>query len=476
MQTKTILHQIVSKSLLINSLIFLVLLAFSCFYIEAYLYEKFDENLLDKTKLLVTLVEYDDEDGLEFDFADEFMPEFGLADNPMYFHLWLENGQSFERSNSLKGNDLSVIKQENYGHLVYTLSTTIIGGTALRVIQMRFKPQISTESRSKLTRPSPELPDMFFVVAKEIESLNAEILRVDIIIAFFILLILFSLSLVSYLATKSGLKDLSRVVARLKTLNAKDMGQRISNTASSLEVNTLSSQINDLLERIERSYIRERQFSDDVAHELKTPIAELRAIAEIQLNWPDKKELKIKAKDALAISENMDAIVTSLLALARCESGNLYLEPIEFNLVETIKRSLDINKDKLSKHSVILNIDSAPNATVLSSKNELNLVFDNLIDNASKYSLVDTPITIFVGKKNGKIIVSISNHTDTLEEEDLNKIFDRLWQKQPSRSLRSSCGLGLSLVKAYCTQLNIGITPTLSQNVFSIELEFPSLY
>jgi len=79
--------------------------------------------------------------------------------------------------------------------------------------------------------------------------------------------------------------------------------------------------LNDLLERIGASFERERRFSADLAHELRTPLAELRSQAELALKWPDARATNADA-DTLAISLRMEHLVTRLLAIARAEAGH----------------------------------------------------------------------------------------------------------------------------------------------------------
>ena len=105
------------RVVIFTGLVFLVVALISDLIITQWLEHEFDETLEEKASLLVTLTK-DTPEGLDFDFADEFMPEFEDTENPEYFQLWLDDGSVFERSHSLIFNNLEHLKMQQPGQQI----------------------------------------------------------------------------------------------------------------------------------------------------------------------------------------------------------------------------------------------------------------------------------------------------------------------------------------------------------------------
>jgi two-component system sensor histidine kinase QseC len=122
-----------------------------------------------------------------------------------------------------------------------------------------------------------------------------------------------------------GLAPLEAVAQRASHIDEHTLDQRFPNDIP-IELRSICERLNDLLSRLQSAFARERRFSADVAHELRTPIAELRAIAEVALKWPTPDPEVVGAfQDVVAAAGQMQGIVDGLLAIARCEGGR---EPV----------------------------------------------------------------------------------------------------------------------------------------------------
>jgi two-component system sensor histidine kinase QseC len=473
MKNRSLLWRIATRTFIVNGILLSLFFSGISAYIENYLGMKFDENLKNRANLLVTLVQYDDDKkGIDFNFSDEFMPEFERKINPLYFQLWSKDMKSFEKSNSLGEQNLSAVKQNSDGTILY--SKNLPSGDAGRFIQIKFIPQIPT--RSKMNEKTLHLDSMIFIVSEDLETLNSQVINVRFLLFICVVLVLLFITFFSFFTTRSGLIGLTKIIEQVKNLNADQLNSRVQLFESSKEVYELSKQFNSMLERIESSYNREKQFSSDVAHELKTPITELKAIAEIELRWPDKNELKMRVGDVLTLANHMGKTVNNLMSLARCESGNIYLEPEEIDLKQILRSCIEkhFHTADGTVNCCECELKSVPR--VLTSKNEIKLILDNLLDNARKYNTPSYPVKISLFERREQTVIAISNHTNQLKQTDLNQVFDRMWQKKPERSDRNSSGLGLSLVQAYAKKLNVIVHVELSDNIFTIELTFPVLH
>ena len=224
------------------------------------------------------------------------------------------------------------------------------------------------------------------------------------------------------------------------------------------ELLPIGQRLNDLLARLDASFARERRFSADVAHELRTPIAELRALAEVALKWPDDLAAARSAlQDALAVALQMESIATGLLALARCEGGLLPVRPEAVpldSLVDEIWQPL-ADQARVKKLSVRRGVPDG--ASWHTDPIALRVIVSNLLTNAVEYTPSAGEVRLRFEGSTGSERLLISNTTDHLRSEDLPYLFDRFWRKDASRTSSVHCGLGLALAKAYAESLGLSL-------------------
>jgi len=293
---------------------------------------EFDRNLLTKAMTLVTLTTQ--ETGkVELDFADEFMPEFEALEQPEYFELWLADGTLLERSHSLGAKDLPLDKLPL--DTPHFSDTPLHDGRNGRLVQIRFVPHSKdnpddpegTETNYDSTGQPLSAIEAHFSVARGREELDALISSTWWTLGGTGLLLLFAVAFLVANVVKRGLTPLREISAQVSALDAKSLHQQIRLDDDVLELTPVITQLNKLLGRLDDSFHREKRFSGDVAHELRTPVAELRAIAEVGGKWPrDEVMMKHFFGDLLSATEEMETTITNLLTLARCESGIQHVE------------------------------------------------------------------------------------------------------------------------------------------------------
>jgi len=121
---------------------------------------------------------------------------------------------------------------------------------------------------------------------------------------------------------RSGLKSLGRLANQAGQITASSLDTRFDLAHVPDELQPIYEKLNDLLGRLDDAFGRERRFTANVAHELRTPVAELRALSEVALRWPgDEKSAAQSFREVSTITRRMESVVTTLLALARSEAG-----------------------------------------------------------------------------------------------------------------------------------------------------------
>jgi signal transduction histidine kinase len=108
------------------------------------------------------------------------------------------------------------------------------------------------------------------------------------------------------------LAPLDRLAEQTRQVSATSLGTRFSTEGLPRELLAISSPLNDLMERLQTAFERERQFSDDLAHKFRTPIAELRSLAEVALKWPEARSAEMN-QNVVALAQRMDSKINRLL-------------------------------------------------------------------------------------------------------------------------------------------------------------------
>ncbi len=423
---------------------------------------EFDRAQMAKASALVTLTkQYSDR--VELDFADEFMPEFEAPVNPEYFQVWLENGDTLERSRSLKPKDLPrPTRRTKPRHAFFDLS--LPDGRAGRAVEIVFLAQIEDKENITILN-MPRQQQLAIVVARERESLDRSLWVVQFSLLTAVLVIIVLISWVVKHAVNIGLKPLHEIGLRMRNLDAGKLHDRFEIDTQPRELRPLIEQFNGLLGRLESSFQREQDFSADVAHELGTPVAELHSLAEVATRWPDDHQVLTNFfHDVLGASKQMQYIINNLLALARCEKGSFDLDyqPVELSaLIDSAW--LRVRKEAKMK-SIRFVRKGVPTLQVYTSVNELELILNNIFSNAVAYSPPHSEILALIAVDGGNATFRSYNFAENLTHYDLNKMFDRLWRKDPFRSGEHHAGLGLPLVKAYAHALNLSVTVALDND------------
>ena len=251
--------------------------------------------------------------------------------------------------------------------------------------------------------------------------------------------------------TLAPLEDVSRQVAEL---DGARLDSRIDVVAPSVEIHALVTRFNALLGRLHDAFERERRFSGDVAHELRTPIAEMRTLLEVSRAFPDDPTLREGfAADLESSAGRMQRTVEQLLALARSEAGAAVdASPVELAaLVEAEVRERD-GEGRERDLAVRLSLPTEP--VVVAGGALWATLVGNLVGNA--FAHADAGSTVDVRLETtaaGVPSLSVSNAASALEPADTAAMFERLWRKDGSRTATDHSGLGLALARACAAQL-----------------------
>ena len=437
------------------------------------LQEEFDGALWARAKALAALT--DQEGGrVELDFESEHMPEFSVSAEPEYFELWLATGSLLRRSPSFDTSDAtrhaSLVRRLDAAESPSFQDVRLPDGRWGRQVQIDFVPALDAPDPHPRTRGlaasrsavSP-LQRATLIVARERERLDAAVRRLELIgIALGVGLMLM-LAGSMQLALRVGLRSLDRLTGQVRALGVSSLSTRIEVPAPPAEIAVVIEQVNALLARLDAGFKRERQMSSDIAHELRTPIAELRNLSEIGARWPeDRQAVRQFFEDARAIAQHMERVVGHLLALARYDEGREAVWKAPVQVAEIVEVAWKPLAREAASRELALRQEISPTLRFETDPEKFALIVTNLLSNATAYSPRGTTILCESEVTAGHASVSFSNRTEHLEAQDLSVMFDRFWRKDEARTGGHGVGLGLAVVRALADLLMIGIETRLT--------------
>jgi two-component system OmpR family sensor kinase len=277
-----------------------------------------------------------------------------------------------------------------------------------------------------------------------------------------------------YLAGKS-IEPIRQIISTTNRITQSNLNQRVPESETHDEIGQLTRSINELLERLESSLLREKQFTSDASHELRTPLAVLRGTLEVLVRKPrSAEEYQEKIKTALSSIDRMSVTIDQLLALAREEKGKFSVKE-ELELITFLE---EVTDQLSTEHHRKIEFRCEADAPLFVKVNEqsLQMILNNLIQNAVKYSKPDEEILVKTGMSGSLPYIEICDAGSGIAAEHLEKIFDPFFrEKEAVDRLIPGTGLGLAIVKKLAQESGIRIKVSSEKGRGStFRLEFPS--
>lgn len=247
-------------------------------------------------------------------------------------------------------------------------------------------------------------------------------------------------------STLKPLRDLRDAVRRILQTGQTDDRVPVYDTGDT--VDELSSLFNAMLARITTLIHGMRNALDHVAHDLRTPITRMRVTAESALASNDPEKYREALSDCLEESERVSSMLTTLMDISEAETGTMKLNVVPIELASLVGEVTDLYEDTAEDAGVTLHANVPAELTVNADRDRLRQAIANLVDNAIKYTPRGGRVDVDASADANATSIRIADTGPGISEQDLPRIFDRLYRGDQSRATRG-LGLGLSLVRAY---------------------------
>lgn len=272
------------------------------------------------------------------------------------------------------------------------------------------------------------------------------------------------LAITAALALAAGLTMGSRVMRRIDAINQTsrvimegDLSRRVTTDGKGDDFDELADSLNRMLERIEQLMATVRQVSDNIAHDLRTPLTRLRTRLELARSVTDLSGEAREAVDrAVEDAEELLATFNALLRIARIESGSRRSGFARVDLSRLVKDLAELYEPLAADKAQDLTVAVEDGVHVEGDRDLLFQAAANLVDNAIKYSPPGRPIELSARLNSGRPEIAVTDSGPGIPRDMRDKVFQRFFRLDDSRSSPGS-GLGLSLVRAVAELHGAGV-------------------
>lgn len=247
---------------------------------------------------------------------------------------------------------------------------------------------------------------------------------------------------------KDALKPIAQVTGTAKSIKNGDLSKRIDTSEIYLkdEVGELATTFNEMIDEIEVSMKREKQFTSDASHELRTPVSVISACVDEALVTNDDKILKENLEMIQSENRKMTKIISQLLMLSRGYEGKHNFEPEKISLKDMVESVAEVIKFEADKRDITISSNITEDVVINADQSLFTQIMMNIVGNAVKYGKDGGHINISSQNDDKYIWTVVADDGIGISEEDLEHIFERFYRADSARD-RNGSGLGLSIVK-----------------------------
>jgi heavy metal sensor kinase len=408
--------------------------AFLLFYtlITSFIRERTDQELLSQVNRFSTLLAAE---GVEAVKGVAVIEAQAAGVKKVFFRFLSLNGQAFSSSNMSYWKDI------------------LISETAIRELLRGSSPVFETfavRDRKEEVRILYAMisPSIILQVGQAMESYSRFL---DAFKGIFITTMTFLIVLaagVGWFMARRAVSGVEAVTRTAQKISAGTLEERVPVKARGDEIDQLATTFNHMLDRIQTLLTEIKEISDNIAHDLRSPITRIRGIAEVTLTTG--KSLNDYENMAASTIEECDRLldmINTMLMISKTESGVDKLSHEELDLTALVREACELFKPTAEDKGVSLSCDVPKRSHLSGDTQMIQRMLSNLLDNAIKYTPSGGSVTVSINESDTHVVVSFKDAGCGISPNDLPRIFERFYRCDQSRS-QSGIGLGLSLARA----------------------------
>lgn len=429
----------------------LAIVSFMIFYYRIYsvTMARMDSELLEETEQLSALQDDSGLAGIKYKLAEE--AEF---ENP---------DEEFYRLLDFNGKVLFTTDMRSWGPVD---KDDAIAKLQVDEADPVFQTIIHPQSDFKARMVSAVIgPDTILQIGETLEEADEylEIFR-HLFAILIIVLIFVSVFIGRYLARRA-LVDMEAVTLTAEEISNGSYDRRVDIKGQLKEIERLSTTFNKMLDRIQTLLRSMKEINDNIAHDLRSPLARIRGIAEMTL--VSEKPLEEYRDMAVSTMEECDSLIdmiNTMLDITEAEAGVNGAADEKFDLVALISEACELFRPVAEEKRIELSYNFPEAILFRGVRKKMQRVVTNLLENAIKYTPEQGAVIVSASVRDGEVMIAFTDNGIGISEKDLPHIFGRFYRCDRSRT-QSGVGLGLSLAKAFAESMQgmILVTSTINQ-------------
>lgn len=445
-KTKTLSFRLVAIFVALMSLVVAFTGTITMAILQHFLTDTLDDELISSGQVVATQI--------VTDIGQPQPSNLNIADYYLYTEFWDSQSQSFH-----KQEVVSATTEKAYGkpsdavdllslvnHSPQTVAGTKHSQWRVVVFQVTDPTQNTTTGSILIARPMDNITETVARVTKQLLIVGVTLVVVG--------------GAITAGLVKRELKPLRSIEKVTHAIAAGELSQRVNQGTEGSEIGILANSINMMLSQIEQAFAvrissetKMRQFVSDASHELRTPLATVRGYAELyRIGGVPAQELPQTMDRIESEATRMTGLVEDLLQLARLDEGRpLHLHQINLTQIAyDAVADFHVRDTSRTAHVVGLNGDTPEDAYVLADRDKVTQVVSNLLSNVLTHTPPGTPCEVAVGwNSENEAVVEIRDHGPGVSEKDAERLFERFYRADFSRSRASGgSGLGMAIVAA----------------------------